>query len=265
MENKVEKRLRILVGVNTLTAVSQPVYSNHCQFWYRLGRQYPHIDFMLNNPRRMSIDNMRNMTAKVALDNDIDYIFFLDDDVLTPIDTLGQLLACDADVAAGWTLIRGYPYKNMFFKYQDEAKIALTNWQDPVKSEDGLFHVDAVGFSCCLLKMEHLRKVSQPYFVTGPYNTEDIYYCIKSKKEIPDTKIIVHPGVMTAHILGLEAIDPLTRGAYKTYFETLYPEAIKQIDKTEENPIQRVQFGKEGDISYEDLLEQMYGSPIDRG
>ena len=96
-----EKRKKILVGVNTLTAVSQPIYSNHCQFWYRFGRSYPQFDFMLNNPRRMSIDNMRNMTAKVALENDVDYILFIDDDVLVPIDTLGRLLACDADIAAG--------------------------------------------------------------------------------------------------------------------------------------------------------------------
>jgi hypothetical protein len=262
-----EKRKKIVVGVNTLTAVSQPIYSNHCQFWYQLGKRYPQFDFILNNPRRMSIDNMRNMTAKVALENDVDYILFIDDDVLVPIDTLGQLLSCDADIAAGWTLIRGYPYKNMFFKYMDEARTALTNWQDPVKAEDGFFHVDAVGFSCCLIKMSHVKRVTQPYFITGPYNTEDIYFCIKSLKEHPDTKIVVHPGVLTSHILGLEAIDPLTRDAYKTYFETLYPEAIKSIDKPEENPINRVQVAGDGvnNVSYEDIIESMYGSPVDRG
>lgn len=259
-----EKRKKILVGVNTLTAVSQPIYSNHCQFWYRLGRSYPQFDFMLNNPRRMSIDNMRNMTAKVALENDVDYILFIDDDVLVPIDTLGRLLACDADIAAGWTLIRGYPYKNMFFKYTDDTKQALTNWQDPVRNEKGLYEVDAVGFSCCLIKVEHMKKVPQPYFVTGPYNTEDIYYCVKALREVPGTKIVVDPAVLTSHILGLEAIDPVTRDAYKRYFETLYPEVIAQVDKPEENPIQKAQYGAVGDKTYEDIMEEMFGTPINR-
>jgi len=260
-----EKRKKILVGVNTLTAVAQPIYSNHCQFWYRLGRSYPMFDFILNNPRRMAIDNMRNMTAKVALENDVDYILFIDDDVLVPIDTLGHLIACDSDIAAGWTLIRGYPYKNMFFKYTDDGKHTLTNWQDPVKNDRGLYDCDAVGFSCCLIKVDLLKKVEQPYFVTGPFNTEDIYFCIKAKHQFPETTIVVDPKVLTSHILGLEAIDPLTRDAYKRYFETLYPDAINNVDKPEENPLQKIHFGKEGDKSYEDLLEELYGSPVQRG
>ena len=253
------KRKVVLVGVNTLTSVSQPIYSNHCQFWYRLGRSYPDFDFILNNPRRMSIDNMSNMTAKVALMNNVDYILFIDDDVLVPIDTLGRLVACDADIAAGWTLIRGYPYKNMFFKFTDETKRALQNWEDPVMNERGLYDVDAVGFSCCLIKMDLLKKVSQPYFVTGPYNTEDIYFCLKAKTEFPETKIVVDPNVMTSHILGLEAIDPITKEAYKRYFETLYPDSVNHIDEPEKDPLQKVDFGKNGGRTYEDVLREIHG------
>src|ERR1041385_1165531 len=95
--------MKIVVGINTLTSIDQPVYSNHCQFWFRLGRSSSH-DFILSHPRRMSIDNMRNMTAKIALEHNADYILFIDDDVLIPLNTVDMLLASDADIAAGWTL-----------------------------------------------------------------------------------------------------------------------------------------------------------------
>ena len=261
MENQ-KNRKRILVGVNTLTSVSRAVYSNHCQFWYRLGRSYPDFDFILCHPERMAIDNMRNMAAKVALENDVDYILFIDDDVLVPLDTLGRLLACDADIAAGWTLIRGYPYKNMFFKFIGDDKRALQNWQEPVKNDRGLFEVDAVGFSCCLIKVEHMKKIPQPYFVTGPFNTEDVYYCLKARYEIPETTIVVDPMVMTAHKLGDEFIDPITKGAYKNYFETLYPDAPKGVDVPDKSPLQKIDSGIEGGRSYEDMLEELYRTPV---
>lgn len=177
----------IVIGVNTLTSVDQAVYSNHCQFWYRLGKEFPDYRFILIHPRRMSIDSMRNMAAKVAVDANADYLMFVDDDVILPLDTMKRLLACDADIAAGWTIIRGYPFENMFFQYGDEARLSLMKPKNPVAAEDGLFHVDAVGFSCVLIKVSLLKKVPVPYFVTGPFHTEDVYFCIKAEHELRKT------------------------------------------------------------------------------
>lgn len=242
--------MKIIVGVNTLTSVDTLAYSNHCQMWFRFGRGYQDIDFILNHPRRMSIDNMRNMTAKVALDNNCDYILFLDDDVLVPIDGLRRLLQCEADIAAGWTIIRGYPFKNMFFRFQDEAKTQLENWSDPV--EEGILKCDAVGFSFALIKVDLLRKVKPPYFVTGPYNTEDIYFCMKVRQSLPDATIVVDTSVKTSHILGPELIDPLSKELYKDYYEKLFPEAANY----KEGPVEN-KFDESDGISYEDLLGQV--------
>ncbi len=247
-----------MVGVNTLTSVDRAVYSNHCQFWFRLGRKMPEVDFLLNHPYRMSIDNMRNMTAKVAIDNDCDYILFIDDDVLVPVDCLQHLIACDADVAAGWTVIRGYPFKNMFFKFTDESKLNLTNYDEGIKFNDkGLIECAAVGFSCALLRVSTLKKVEPPYFVTGPYNTEDIYYCMKLLAAVPEAKIVVDPGILTSHNLGSEYLDPLSRIAYKVYSEAIDPslkvenEKPQVISKNHDEP-------KDGTPTYEDMLKRNF-------
>lgn len=221
-----DKRTKILVGVNTLTSVDQSVYSNHCQMWFRFGRSMPDIDFAFYTPRRASIDRMRNELGKLAVTHDFDYILFLDDDVLVPFDGLAKLLKADADIAAGWTIIRGWPYNNMFFKYADETKAVLKHYNEFETNEKGYIECDALGFSFCLIKVSLLKVVPAPFFVTGPFNTEDIYFCMKARVHKPDTTIIVDPSVQTGHLLGSEFMDPKNREAYKTYFKTAFAETI---------------------------------------
>jgi hypothetical protein len=249
--------MKIVVGVNTLTSVDQAVYSNHCQMWFRFGRKFPDATFILNHPKRMNIDNMRNLTAKVALDQDADYILFIDDDVIVPpMDVLESLLSCNADVAAGWTIIRGYPFKNMFFEWTDETKVNLKNCEEPfIYDSDGNIPCAAVGFSCALIKVESLKLTQPPYFVTGPYNTEDIYYCMKLLNAKPDAKIVVNPLVKTSHGLGIEYIDPLNKEFYKNYVETLDPNLLvppavpEQQMKMHDEPV-------EGVPTYDEVLKE---------
>lgn len=216
---------KILIGINTLTAVEQPAYSNHLQYFFRLGRETQHT-FAINTPRRMSIDRMRNMTAKIALENEMDYVLFIDDDVIIPINSLQTMIDADCDIIAGWTIIRGHPFENMFFQFDGEG--GLVPDQDPKIAEDGLIHCAAVGFSYCLIKCELLKKVNPPFFVTGTHNTEDIYFCMKARQRVSNLKIAVHPEIKTYHIVGPEMVGPQNRENYKLYIEQTWPELVKQ-------------------------------------
>lgn len=226
--------MKIMVGINTLTVLDRLAYSNHIQFFYRMGKNHPDKQFALNTPNRMSIDRMRNLTGKVALENSFDYLLFLDDDVLLPfdngLDPLQRLIDCNADIAAGWTIIRGYPFNNMFFKYDDKKR--LVNYNKFELNDKGLIECDAVGFSFCLISCQLLKKVPPPWFVTGPYNTEDIYFCVKARLNNPDCSIVVDPKVKTGHILGSEIITPENVEAYKRYSEECDPDlkiSVKEI------------------------------------
>ena len=248
--------MKILVAVNTLTEVDSAVYSNHCQFWFRLGRSSTH-DFILYHPRRTSIDRMRNTAAKVAIENECDYLLFVDDDILIPVNVIDKLIEADGDCVAGWTIIRGYPFKNMFYRYS--AELNLVNVKDD-ELPDGSFtesggeviSVDAIGFSCCLLKIETLKKVETPYFVTGPYNTEDIYFCVKATRQVENFSIKVHLGVKTSHNLGAEYVDPLNKKAFKTYVETMNPGLLDMVD-AKLDPLTPI---KEDELKYEQILDQ---------
>lgn len=216
-----ERKLKITVGINTLTEIQYPAYCNHIQFFYRLGRSYPNVDTFLFTPNRMSIDRMRNACAKIALESESDYLLFIDDDVLIPTDGLKKLLDLDADIAAGNVLIRGYPFDCMYFRYTDKTKQQLK----PLKERPivGPISVDAVGFSFCLIKVSLLKKTPPPFFITGPTNTEDIYFCLKTKLAVPDCCIMVDTSVECAHILGPELISSTNKDFYKNYCELLNP------------------------------------------
>ena len=215
---------KTFIGINTLTAVEQPVYASHLNLMYRLGKHYPDDKFGLFTPRRMSIDRMRNQLAKLAIESDYDYIAFIDDDVIVPSDMFDKFFAADCDIIAGWTIIRGYPYENMFFEFTADHNLTTNKDQ----TRDGkIVDVAAIGFSTALIKVDLLRKVPPPWFVTGPTNTEDIYFCLKAKQYVPDVTIKVDKSIETMHIMGPEGIAPWNVDDFKKYFEAQNPDVLK--------------------------------------
>ena len=213
------ERFKVVVGINSLGSSQYPSYSNHIQVFYRLGRSYPNIDFCLVNPNRMSIDRMRNLAAETALDIEAKYLLFLDDDVLVPqpFDFLKKFMDSDADIIAADVLIRGYPFNHMLFRW-DKARRGL-NQMKTLPKQRGLIDVDAVGFSLCAIKVDLLRKMPKPYFITGLTNTEDIYFCLNARKFHPETTIMADTSIICGHILWPEVIDSYNKKNYKTYFK----------------------------------------------
>lgn len=200
---------KTLVGVNILTAVDSYVYSNHCAFWKNTQKLYPEDQFVFFTPRRMSIDNMRNEAAKGALENECDYLMFIDDDVIIDIDSYGILKRTleeqKADIVAGLTYIRSYPFAPMFFKkiIQDGSLVGLNHYWEFEKDvqEDGTVDCYAIGTSLALIRTSCYRDINPPYFVTGTNHTEDVYFCAEVKREKPESKFLVQTKCPTGHLL----------------------------------------------------------------
>lgn len=221
---------KILLGINSLNTSQHAAYRAHMRFAYMLGRRHQNFDFILVNPSRMSIDRMRNICAKMAIEHDCKYILFLDDDVIPPMDGLSRLLNCDADIAAGNVIIRGYPFENMFF---EEDKNDNDRWV-PVKTyeKNKVIDVKAVGFSLALLKVDIIKQMEPPYFVTGTHHTEDIYFCAKALLNKPDLTVKVDTGCICGHILWDEIIDASNVTNYRKYYEEQWPDDVKLAKET---------------------------------
>lgn len=209
--------MKTLVGVNVLNDVSSFVYASHCKLWKTIQKDYPDDEFMFYTPQRQSIDMMRNNAAKMAIENNCDYLMFIDDDVIVQPNTYKSLREADKDIIMALTYIRGYPFHPMCFREfdivtLDDGKIRrnLTmHGEEFWEMEDnGLFKTGAVGFSCVLIKVDVLRALNPPYFVTGPGHTEDVYFCLRVASELePCPSIYVDTKCPTGHILTPDVVS----------------------------------------------------------
>lgn len=214
--------MRILIGINTLTEINQLAYVNHLNLFFRLGRNYPKIDFGICAPHRMSIDNMRNFVAKAAIEGKFDYIWFIDDDVLLNDwnNSLQYLLNLKADVAAGITLIRGFPYEPMLFSFAPDRKTPYLSEYREIWGKTKTLRsplLEAVGFSCCLIRTSIIEKMEAPYFMTLPNCTEDVFFCQRAKYFVPNLSLAATGFVETSHILSNEIIFSGNREAKMRY------------------------------------------------
>ena len=232
--------MKTLILVNTLQAVNSAVYSNHCQFWAYLKSHYPKDQFLFFTPHRMSIDTARNLAAKTALEQECDYLMFLDDDVLVEPTTFDSMLAANKDVVMALTYLRSYPFKPMLFTAHATQQNGLVFYEDFEKhiNADGLVECEAIGFSCALLRCDVLKRMVPPFFVTGPNNTEDIYFCVEAKKQLGEVSIYTDVKVPTGHLLSPEVITRGTRDHLMTYYKSIEGERKEQSPDREFSYVQ---------------------------
>lgn len=215
--------MKIVVLVNTLQSVNSAVYANHCQMWAYVKKHYPDDIFIFLTPHRMAIDVSRNWAAQVALEQEADYLMFIDDDVLVEPNTFSVLKSREKDIIMALTYIRGYPFPPMLFKDHPTDVRALTLYEDFEEhiDEQGLVKCSAIGFSCALIKMDLIRKMVPPYFVTGLNSTEDVYFCVEATKQFPETTIYCDTTIPTGHLLGQDAVMKNNVKQLREYYKSL--------------------------------------------
>jgi len=106
---------------------------------------------ILVSNRGYNTSENRNWIVTQAVKNGCDYLFFVDDDMIIPADTLVKLLAHKKDIVGG-------VYKT---KYEVQADVA--EYFDEERPQ-GLFKVKALGTGCLLIKTDVFRKLPQPWF-----------------------------------------------------------------------------------------------------
>lgn len=233
------KKIKVVILVNTLTSVESTVYSNHIEFFVWHAKNHPEIDFIFYTPHRMSIDSARNSAADYALQLEADYLMFIDDDVLIPRDSLHKLIQNDKDICAGLVIIRGYPFNVMSFKFKKPSKKLSEEFKKTGVNRIGFYNdlpkrngklqklvkCDAVGFSLCLIKIAVLKKISQPFFITGSRNTEDVYFCIKAKEELGKENVSIYTdtSLECGHLLDKVPVCWTNRKALQEYQEKVEP------------------------------------------
>jgi hypothetical protein len=236
---------KVLIGVNVLESVNSFVYASHVKFFTNLKLAHPEDQFVFFTPYRMAIDSMRNAAAKTAIEHNCDYLMFIDDDVIIKPESYSVLKKADKDVVMALTYIRGYPFAPMFFKAfrqivdkTGEVREFLTtydDYEDHIDS-DGMVKCAAVGFSCVLIKMDLVKAVAPPWFVTGTNHTEDVYFCNKARYTLdPEPSIYCHTKISTTHVMMADGVSDYNVKKLREMYAPDKPLGKSREERIEEN------------------------------
>lgn len=234
-----KRKPKVYILINSLASVGQNEDMCHRRLFYSLGKSRKFYLYDHGMPRT-SIDRARNEAAKMALDLECDYVMFLDDDMIVADTTfragdgkvydnvIDCMMTAKQDIVMAMSYIRGYPFHPMAFRLKRNK--ALRYADEIERSKEFIEPVDAVGFTCALLRTDILKKMEPPWFITSPTGTEDVYYCMRVRNEIKDAKIAVDMRCPTGHRLDPEYVSLHNVKHLRKYLENAYP-GIKEQRK----------------------------------
>jgi len=142
----------------------------------------------------------RNTAVKEFMeDKNNTHLFFVDSDVIPPIDVIPRLLKHDKMVVSGWYILRGNQQPSVFNQqkhgWEHVSRESLTKYKDK-----GLIPVDGTGAGCLMIKREVFDIINQPYFLETPDGKgvgEDLYFGMNCKKH--NIPIYVDPTISARH------------------------------------------------------------------
>jgi len=204
---------KILICSIILTEINSLVYGSHLAFASKLRMENPDCDFIFVGPRRVGIDKGRNLAVEIAIQNNIDYVFFYDDDTDLAPGVLKQLLSRQKDAIGAAYFVRGYPFNLMAFEEvpftKDEAAVVgngvkwslMQDFEDKICPDGLLGPLKAIGNGCSLIKTEVFRMVPKPWFKTGEHFTEDVYFYGKAHDHIANFEVWMDMNCDCGHML----------------------------------------------------------------
>ena len=169
-----------VIGV---VGISSPENARHSLFYSSLTNVAKPPHTALAHAIGSSISRNRNTIAEQALTAGAEWIWYVDDDQLFPLDTLLKLLARNVSVVSGLYLQRDFPYvPHMYDREEENGAVYPTHL---AAGDAGLKSVLATGAGCLLVRTEVLKHLEPPYWRLGqnggPMGTDqwgdDIDFC----------------------------------------------------------------------------------------
>lgn len=211
--------IRVLWGIPHEGMTGSEAYCNrlglakhfgHLEERGKLAKENPRFEFWQFTLGRMHVHVARDEMGKRALEIDADYLFMIDDDMISEGDIFERLWESNKDIIAPLAFTRNFPHKPVLYACREgwdpvTQKDHFTNYSIMNYPKNKLVECDAVGFGAVLIKVDCLKKVPQPWFMNPNSTGEDINFCYQAKKygfrTWMDTRVklghVSHPLVVT--------------------------------------------------------------------
>lgn len=223
---------KVAVAVPNEAFVLPDCYENHIvcaqhqgmlqERWKAEGRN-PRYEFYRFTTGRLLTQMAREKLVQAALEGGMDYIVMMDNDMLYPIDFLERMLEDveehpEIDILAPLAFMRNPPHAPVIY--------TTTEGYDPIRRndyyinnivqnypKDQLVECDAVGFGAVLIKMDLIRKMQAPYFMSTTNTGEDIWFCYKAKRE-NKARVFMDTRIKLGHMMNPKPVDEEYRERY---------------------------------------------------
>jgi hypothetical protein len=169
------------------------IYRNHLAVIANASRTFD-VKFV-GVSDKMYLHDACNKLAQEGLMNNVDYIFWTENDMLNPFDCITKLYENKKDICSGLYFLRGAGYMPCMWMYNENPKKSKYE-MTPVClfPENEVINIDVPGMGCVLYNADIFRKLDEPWFdlKQGGYG-QDVYFYRKVKdagiKVYVDTKV----------------------------------------------------------------------------
>ena len=191
-----EKVFKVLVGIPLKGHTPPQSYHDRMLMFKHIGfteaddyhkRKNPRYIFSFGAVGEILVPYARERLAEAAVEAGCDYLFMVDDDMLTPPDLFYKLAAHDKDIVAALAFTRNPDHKPVIYE-AIEGYDSVTNQRYGMTRfvnnypKDTLVECDAVGFGAVLIKTEVFKRVQKPWFFGMAQTGEDLTICLKAQK-----------------------------------------------------------------------------------
>ncbi|MBQ6385359.1 MAG: hypothetical protein IJJ38_04235 [Lachnospiraceae bacterium] len=177
--------MKILIAVPTFETISPDTFKSI--YGLDPGGHWCVFDFV----RGYDCATARNNIAQQAMNEEADYVFMVDNDVVLPPDALINLLDDAKDVCLGY-----YPNRNLQNVYDGKTSVCrmgelnytlqYPSLEMQALRDTGQFKIQihGGGMGCAMIRTELFRKLSYPWFDWVNYAdrgilSEDLFFCEK--------------------------------------------------------------------------------------
>ena len=194
--NSMTRPIKVMISIPNEGSTPVESYTNRLDNFLHFGRleesgkhqkEGPRFEFGFVTFGRIFTPLAREEAAKTAIEWDMDYLLMIDNDMICPNDMFERLWKHDVDIVAPLAFTRNYPHKAVLYDIQTgwdpvaKTDYFLNHWVDKYP-ENQLVECDAVGFGAALIKIEVLKGMEEPRFMSANATGEDVLFCHKAGK-----------------------------------------------------------------------------------
>jgi len=229
--NQLERKVvKVVIAIPNEGVTQWQAYDNHSLLMLHLGaiqERSKHepvtkdgsiFEFYHFTAGRLLTPVARESLADHALAQGMDYMLMIDDDMLVPLDLFEKLYDHDVEIVAPLAFTRNSPHLPVIYRCEK-------GWDPVVKCDyfinhfarnypkNQLVQCDAVGFGAVLIKMDVIKRMPKPYFMSTCGTGEDILFCYNAQQKA-GAKIHMDTATKLGHLSHPTVIDE----AYAEYF-----------------------------------------------